>query len=202
MNNIEEIYFNEGKRHQTVQSLISFGANLFKSAYIIENIAALEKVLTLNKNKPSPPQQLVSELEPFIWQRLIDDIKIITCFENVMKSQLIFKNFIVHKIEGNLKAEQENSPIAKSKIPDFKINGNTLTKFTLKVSKILEKKSYYDQLSISKNTRNALIKMNKGRNQLHLLETYSSSFNLDEVEDLKEMNSYIDYLINKLKGSS
>lgn len=196
---MKEIYLNEEKRSQTVQSLISFGANLFKSAYIIDNIEFLEKILKINNN-PVPSQRFMSELKPFIWQRLVDDIKIVTCFENVMKSQLIFKNFIVHKIDGNLKAEQNNSPIDKTKM--FKQSGNTLTKFTVNVSKILETKSYYDQLSISENIRNALIKMNKSRNQLHLLETYSSSFSIGEVEVLKEMNLYIDYLIKMLKGSA
>ena len=69
----------------------------FDRAYIVENFEEFRKKITKqfsSRGKRSPKWQ---DFSGFVRENLIDNIKIIICFENYLKSKLIEEGYFVHR---------------------------------------------------------------------------------------------------------
>jgi len=200
MTDIRQIYLDGDRRDQTIKSLITFGAEVFKAAYEIENLNSTIDFLSEHERNPRSQQEVWAFFKPFVYNRLIDDVRILACFENVLKAELIYKGFFVHELRNEKKKAQKKSPIKFQGISD--IDKFMLGEFTLSISTIVRKENYFHQLSISPSIRSALDKIIDDRNRLHLLESLNTSYSLERATQLKEMKTYIDGMIEKLKNKA
>ena len=85
---------------------------LFKSTYLFQNKDLLEALTNRKKNGEDIP---IKSLQGFIENDLLDNIKISTCFENILKAILITHEYLVHKLSAEvypiLSEEQKRRPI-------------------------------------------------------------------------------------------
>jgi hypothetical protein len=86
MNNLIDIYQDDSKKTRTIISLVGLGAGVFYRAYVIENLGNLIDFLTEHERKPKNQHEIWKFLEPFVWDRLVDDVRIMICFENTVSS--------------------------------------------------------------------------------------------------------------------
>jgi len=197
MNNIINIYQDDLIRTQTISSLIGFGAGVFLRAFIIENLESLIDFLSEQEIKPKEPKELWKFLEPFVRNKIIDDVSIVICFENILKSELIYKGILVHELRNEKGKEQKKHPIEFQSITDQ--DKLALGEFTLSISTLVNKEGYYKLTSISDSIRSELGLIISDRNKLHLLDTINISFFKSRAICLREMKEYVDMLIEKVK---
>ena len=156
--------------------------NLWTNGYKILHGATVVKGFDIYKNveftETHPPDFEI--LSPFINDALMDDTRIITCFENFMKGLLILNDCVVHKIiRKPLKYEQIERPI---KIPEVftEISFANFDKTkpelwetsfqTLNFSWML-KPNYQAVINLPKDILTIITAINEERNKLHFIKT-------------------------------
>lgn len=190
-------------RKKIVSSLVVFGAEHFKEAYIIQNIETLKN---LEYNRNSSPD----DIYPFIKCSLIDSIRITMFFENFMKATLIDNKLIVHEISGmsyykELKSHQHKKPISIKEFLEFddrEIDSNQkfssgLTEKTISFSTLLRKK-YFEGFAFPKVIEDSLKEYNRIRNVLHFNHKSELSVSKKRVTDLIEINRFVDDAVAKI----
>jgi hypothetical protein len=164
---------------------------------------------------------------------VLDAFRIVTCFENFFKAKLLLENCVIHEIdfhvcknhypqflnENGNNLLQKKTPI---KIVDIKRAENqdivhsaepleTLSRFTLKMSRLLNEPSYQAIYSVNHepNARkifSILKSLNRTRNTLHFLTTEYISMGgipLDDFRTLRDfVSSQIDALIVKIENEN
>jgi len=178
---------------------VTFGAEIFLDAYVIQNLNSLTDFLSEHENKPKNGKEIWHFLEPFAWNRMIDDVRILSCFENVLKAELIDKGFLVHELEEKKKT-QKKQPIKFQELSDRE--KLMLKDFTLQISTILGRESYSTLLSIPHAFKVELKRIAVDRNRLHLIDSLNISYSLERVVLLQEMKTYIQGMIEKIKKHS
>ena len=117
------MYANEIEQKKIADSLIVFGAEIFKRAKFVKEFSMLKEVFCkLNKKEISPNDKIVIE---FVIEYIIDCSRVSIFFENYMKAKLIKQDFCIHLIDKdypnfkNLAKEQKKRPIKLKEISEI-----------------------------------------------------------------------------------
>lgn len=154
-------------------------------------------------------------LKEFTSEAVIDSFRIVMCFELYMKSILLKKGYLVHKIKKStnvkleaLREKQRDNPVS---IKDFmlldKIQYDSVAKHnifpaiekqnTLGVGKLLNTKLYKEAIGLS-NEIHGLVKAHvKKRNSHHFLPDNSASYSNGAVNELKTLAKFVDDVMVK-----
>jgi len=169
-------------------NLLEFGKHQFNDSFIIKNLDALE-VLCATTSQNNPPKQ--EQLKGFVFNSLIDSIKISMCFENFAKSMLLVQGYLVHDINKDvypkLAKKQKDEPVYIEDLPDewiisdnIKTQDESLKRVkkgllhkTINYSTTLNQEAYIKTCKYKDEHLDLLKRINSYRNQLHL----SSSLN-------------------------
>jgi hypothetical protein len=194
-------------------SLVTFGAEIFKRAKIIHEFELLKTLSVGLANKSISPMD--GRIYEFMFEYLIDNVKILIFFENYMKAELITQNYCIHIIDSNsngfkhLAKEQHTRPVSLNEINEienFIIDEklNTISHVAIKdktigLNILLTKPAYYMCIkAIDINLIEILRKMNVYRNQLHF--NLDLQFNLSKqlLDEIELLNSFVDKTIVRL----
>jgi hypothetical protein len=111
---------------------------------------------------------------------------------------LLHNGILVHELKNEKKDLQKRQPIKFESLSD--LEKSSLGDFTLPISTIVNKESYYKHLSISSSIRAELSKIIEDRNKLHLLDSLNISYAKSRALLLQEMKDYVDTIVEKLKN--
>jgi len=126
-----------------------------------------------------------SKILPFIHESIIDQTRIIICFENFMKGQLILNEFLVHQLSDRhpkLKQLQKKRPINIDEVINEKTFKNLSTKpkskfdwteYTLRISTLFSQK-YQEILNLPPGILSFLEEINSKRNKLHFFDSHGT----------------------------
>lgn len=198
--------FNKRYREWVVSNLFKVSIKLFKDSYNIRNFEKLEtklKKLTIRTN-----------LWNFVKEDFIDQIKIVTCFENYMKGILILKGYLVHDINRKMDNEKFNvlgnirkKPIKISNIKKIEccdLDGEEIKNYylsgiekkTIPMSTLLNKK-YQRVIKLPKKVYNIIFTLNEQRNHLHFQVKNGVNYNEQVVKDLRVLIEFVNGKIIK-----
>jgi len=200
-------YHSERALKSVISGLISFGVQIFDSCYKIKNIETLNEIVEGIMNQREIRDEVIM---PFVQEHLMDNIRIITAFENISKSLLLNQRKVVHVIDGNifpdLHKRQRKEPIPfheylteSNKVVENGIHTfKGLTTKTLTFSTMFNKEAYLDELKCPAPIVEILNGINMERNELHFTLSASIQFDKD-LQELRELNKMIDVLKLDLK---
>jgi hypothetical protein len=192
-------YLSEGERVSDAWELLVYANMLYHRVYVFKNFEAFSNSFKGNGDR-SPEYW-----EGLSYEKLIDQIKICTAFENYNKAILLSKGFIVHNIDAkknpNLAKEQKLKPVL---ISDF-LNSNSFVKndssnelylnglrdfTTISFSRTLSP-GYQDAIGLEDRFLNYLKNLNEKRNRLHFYKNYAGAFRVETyLENLKYAMTY------------
>jgi hypothetical protein len=200
-------YLNEEERLAVAWELLSYAHMLYSRVYVFKNFEAFSKSF-----RSDPPEEYWEGLHR---EKLIDQIKICTAFENYNKSVLLSKGFIVHTIDGEknrgLAGQQKTKPVL---ISDF-LSSNKFVREdqfselylegfrnfnTIAFSKTLNEQ-YQAVIGLEERFLNYLKSLNEKRNRLHFYKNYAGAFRVETyLENLNYAKTYgTELLISELK---
>jgi hypothetical protein len=215
MNEKENLWmYADGMQQQIAAgSLVTFGAEIFKRAKIIHEFELLKTLNVELTNKSISPMD--TRVHEFIFEYLIDNIKILIFFENYLKAELITQNYCIHTIDSNcegfkqLAKEQLKRPVSLKEIYEIEnfivdeklktISHVAIKDKTIGLNILLTKPAYYMCIkAIDINLIEILRKMNVYRNQLHF--NLDLQFNLSKqlLDEIELLNSFVDKTIGRL----
>jgi len=209
-------FYSDSIHQQKVASILTvLGAETFKQAKIIREIHTLQNIK--NGLDDSSLIPATSGFEMFIFEYLVDCIRILVFFENYMKAELIVNGFCVHNIDygipefkslGNF---QNNRPVKLKEVHDiepFQIDEEKKTifhravKFTTLQFNTITKNSYAKYYKFDDSVLEIIIKLAEYRNRLHFNHTLDFQLTQKLIDDFKKLNAFVDYLFaNYFKGS-
>jgi hypothetical protein len=206
------IYADPPRQLEAAGSLIIFGIEQLKRAKIIDKVADLEFCNTLMQN--NLPYNRMALLENFMWDYLIDAVRILVFFEGYMKAELIIKGFCIHNLNKDgpysalsaLTSQQRKRPVlldeiqtvipfAFTKNPDTIAHGG-LKETTLGVSTLLLPK-YRAHYQFDDILADDIKYFNAVRNKLHL--NASAEFELSPmlIARIKRIDAFVDATISR-----
>lgn len=198
-------YLNEEERLSVAWELLSYAHMLYSRVYVFKNFEAFSKSFTLD---PRPDEYW----EGLSREKLMDEIRICTAFENYNKSVLLSQGYIVHTIEGGknrqLAAQQKTKPvlisdflktnqfIQKDQFGEYFLEGLQTFK-TITFSRTLNE-SYQDIIGLDSRFLNYLKNLNEKRNRLHFYKNYGGAFRVETyLENLAFAKAYGTELLAK-----
>jgi len=180
--NCFKYYFDSDSINSTYTNLILFGLELFKDALIIKKIEELDEYLERYEAGLIDSNESAKFISPFIFQNLVDIIKICIFFENYMKAELLKKGYLLHIIDrtkiSDLGKKQKTHPILFQELNENKkiiynnekkeVCHEALKVETIKFSTLLNNRKYLSEVSIPNEIVVFLKEINNDRNKLHL----------------------------------
>ena len=203
-------YYAEQNAKSIALNLLTFGNEIFAKTYHVNNFKLLKEINEIKQQ--SSYELMLSKLNPFIFENLIDSIKISICLENYMKAKLLLNGFIIHRISGDhrfktLKQNQAKRPIELAEIKkvcrwekyketeDFYLDA--LTHQTIQFNIILNKPKYQKYIGLPSNIKDIVSKINEHRNSLHFLTGLSATYGQQRIDELSDLMDFVnmDYRI-------
>lgn len=184
-------YIYECNREQVTTNLWSFAYIIIKNANWIKNIDPL-KTLDLSQN--ATEDSLKRLAVEYAFDHYIDSVRIITCFENYMKGQLVINKFLVHELVSNhvLNDKQRKRPISISEIAaDLE---TALTKNTIQFSTLL-KGTYQEIIDLPLELLNILRSINLSRNKVHFANRIEFEIGKKVLDDFDKIINFVDSVI-------
>jgi hypothetical protein len=206
------MYSTDEEMRKTAASLIIFGAGVFKRAKIINNLDLLKQIANELDSGNSPPNN--PELMEFIFENLIDSVRIIVFFENYMKAELLINGFCINLLNRDIEEFSElakgqfKRPVFMKEIHDispFEVDENAKTIFhkALKETtlgfKELVGRNYINHYRFDQPILDFIIELNKKRNQLHLHIDISFEFSQDFARKMEMLNEFVNKAIQMLQ---
>ena len=203
-------YLNEKERLAVSWELLSYAHMLYSRVYVFKNFEAFSE--SFRTDSSEPPKEYWEGLHR---EKLIDQIKICTAFENYNKSFLLSKGYIVHTIDGAknkaLASQQKTKPVliseflkSNSFIRENQFSEIYLEGFqnfsTISFSRTLNEQ-YQSVIGLEDQFLNYLKGLNEKRNRLHYYKNYAGAFRVETyLEKLKYAKTYgSELLISELK---
>jgi hypothetical protein len=204
------MYSYSSNQAEKASQLIAFGAETFKSSYIISNLNELKRI---QKDLDNGNNITLGNMPPFYFNYLIDCIKICIFFENYMKAELIIRGFCVHKIKNtipnfkDISKRQYKEPILLSEIHSieaFTINEkeneifhNALSNATLGFKELIGNKQYLVNYAFNDSLLKLIYEINTTRNTLHFYDSIRFSISEPFLKNIEEMNDFVDSTTKK-----
>lgn len=185
-----QAYVNEHERLKVAWELLSYANMLYSRVYVFKNYEAFAQ--SFDANPPSSEYW-----EGLSYEKLIDDIKICTAFENYNKSVLLSKGVVIHLIDTRknrvLAKRQKSTPVL---ISDFLKSNKFIQKDrfselylegfqnfnTISFSRTLTD-SYQEFIDLDSRFLGYLKNLNEKRNRLHYLKNYHGAYRVQTLLD-------------------
>ncbi len=210
---IDLLIYADGKRQwQTAGSLVVFGAETIGRAKVLAGLHILEECnKLLQQNLPYNQNALAQE---FIFDYLIDCVRILIFFEGYMKAELILKNFCVHNInkEGayqhltTLANQQKKRPIDLGEIQLVEpfivdtqantIEHGGIKETTLSINILLGPK-YRLHYQLDDILIEDIKYFNNLRNKLHFNHTAEFQLSTAFIDRLKRVRTFLDITLER-----
>ncbi|MBF8963013.1 hypothetical protein I0P70_07140 [Pontibacter sp. FD36] len=200
------LYSDNHEQYKVANSMLSFGAEQFMSSKLVSEIDKLTDVMAEFGSGSIPVHVQKEVIMPFAFSYLIDTIKIILFFENYMKSELLIKGFLIHKIIGKdefkpLQKQQEKRPvklIELNEIECFTVNESDkhishrgVAAVTLGFNQLIRRDAYCQHYKFDDNVRKILVRLNENRNKLHLYESIDFTLSTSFIGDIKHLIDFV-----------
>ena len=211
--NFQIMYYDINNTVEISLNLMTFGYRQFKESFIYQHRDKLTQLC--NDFSPTVRPDL-SLLSGFVFNKLIDCIRITICFENYFKAKLLSESFIIHKLDKDifpsLYKEQYTRPIHTSEIiipGTWRINKNIKglpTEHTYQIKGILKNTigikelmgvNYLNTIQFHNNIVSICKPYFEYRNNLHLYMSESGGLGKQDSEDLKEIINFVNTRIVK-----
>lgn len=201
--------YSKVEQEKTADSLIFFGAEVFKRAKSIKEINILQTTLKEIESHKIHPKD--SNLSEFIFEYLVDCIRFMVFFENYMKAELILRDYCVHKINRkypgfkSLAKSQETRPIKLIEINEIKefvidiehktIGHPAIKETTIGINGLICNEQYYSHYKFDSAMREIIDKLRIYRNRLHLNLSIELLLSSSFISDLNTINSFVNEII-------
>lgn len=182
-------------------SLFVFGMERFKAAKIIEGLPHLEATYRHYKSGIISLQSAAKTFTPFMWDWLIDEIRICLFFENYMKGELLFQGYVIHQFKdssndtcsriGQLIKKQQKQPIPTSELLTHEVRAGELNRKTITMELML-RPSYQKLIRLPSDVLLIVKRMNENRNKLHFASEASGELGEPLIRDLKLLDAFVD----------
>jgi hypothetical protein len=181
------IYKNEERILAAISGLTIFGIQVYEQSYKIKNFEKFKEVF----EKVVKGTAIQEEMEPFLMEHLVDQVRTIICFENILKCIVLSRVNLIHMIDKNifpdLHTRQKKEPIHITEVINqknqYEKNGRPffrgLTKQTITVKSLLYEKKYLELIKYPPDVLKILREINEERNQLHMLLHSVISFSFE-----------------------
>lgn len=196
-------YYQKGNQNIAALNLMVNGYKILYGATIIKRFETYKSVEFTKENPPN-----FQTLLPFINDSLMDDTRIITCFENYMKGVLILNDFVVHLLTNknkDLKYEQRDRPIKITEVftPESFLHFNhskpetweTIFQ-TLSFSWMLKLK-YQDIINFPVDILSILTGINEERNKLHFISVDQFQFGKPTIDKYSKIINFANDIISR-----
>lgn len=188
----------------TATNLVHFALGQVIRATHLKDLDELkELILTNGETSKEMNEQKIEKLKKFIFDGLIDSIRISICFENFIKAILLTNGYLVHVIDKNkdldFHKKQKDAPI---KINDylkkypFQIDPKTdkhiiphITKNTLSFG-IISGTGYQDIVKIPDNIMTFVKQLYNKRNNIHFYNVETFTYGVSTINDLETLKKY------------
>lgn len=206
------MYADARRQLHTAGSLIVFGAEKFKRAKIISGLNTLKECNKALQQNLSYDK--IGFAREFVFDYLIDCIRILIFFEGYMKAELIAQNFCVHNISHDgplthlkpLANQQKKRPVTLDEIQAIEpfiidttqevITHAGLKETTLGINILLGSK-YRSHYQFDDSITESIVYFNNIRNKLHF--NHSADFQLSThlIERIEQLNEFVDTTIKR-----
>lgn len=189
--------YNSQHRQYAARALVSFGYGILQGAYCIQNLTVLEEICRSLIEVPD-----IHRLQPFIMEKLVDDIRIQTFFENASKAVLIEKGYCIHNIDRNnvnlraLSKDQYKRPITLTELHAInpftrsstnEVENSGLLQSTIGFGNILKSKTYIQAVELDDRCIELLTAINNNRNELHFYQRINFNLFEDAPDNIKHL---------------
>lgn len=119
--NYHQIYYHTNNMYATAINLIHFALGQIIRTTHLKNLDELKELIVKDgETSGEMNEEKIEKLKKFIFDGLIDSIRISICFENSIKAILLSNGYIVHIIDRNKdKAFHNSQKEAPIKINDY-----------------------------------------------------------------------------------
>ena len=205
--------YSKQERNIIANSLIVFGAEVLKRSQVIKEIDVLRKInVDLNNKRFSHQNSIIKE---FMFEYLIDCIRISIFFENYMKAELIIRGFCVHRIKREIEEfralaeDQYKRPIELKEINDiepFEINTEQQTIFhkaikktTIGIKDLIGSEEYLKNYQFEDKIIEYIKELNINRNNLHFHDSIEFQISDSFIDKIERLNEFVDKTIKERK---
>lgn len=176
-----------------VAATITFNSiHVFKKAITITRADELKSIIA----EPLG-QGRKEKMAEFMFERIVDDLRFIVCFENFIKSTLITQKYLVHQVKDEqLKSQQRKRPILIEEVLTQEAfllenkNDFPLTEKTIQFSDLLTR-GYREASGLPVPIYNLLRKINQRRNENHFL-FFMELTPKEVLEEAATLNKFVD----------
>lgn len=202
-------YYAKNNRLGIAMNLIQFAFGQFNRATCIRRLDRFEELIVQNGKTIGKIDDLkMKQLRPFIFEGLIDSIRISICYENFIKALLLTQGCIVHIIDSNSSTEYhklqrkrplrlqdycQHFPFKKNETNNIQVLPG-LTKRTLSFETIT-KKPYTDQLKIPIDFIECVKNHYERRNEIHFYIEEHFKFGKVQIDELKKLKEYTNKIL-------
>lgn len=195
----------------TASNLIHFALGQILRTTHLKDLEELKELIVVDgKTTTEMNEEKIMKLRKFIFDGLIDSIRISLCFENLIKAILLCNEYLVHVIDRNKNTDmhfsQKTMPIKIGtyikQYPPYKDQAtNThiipnITKNTLSFNDITGP-GYQDVVKIPKEILEIVKPLYRKRNQIHFYHQESFEYSSEIIEDFGKLKRYsVGVLIN------
>lgn len=171
------IYLGEARIRAAISGLAVFGIQVYEHSYKIKHFEKFKEVSL----KVAHGSASAEEMEPFLMEHLVDQVRTIICFENILKSIVLNNKCLIHVIDKNifpdLHAKQRKEPVFAGDIinsenryeKDDKFFFRGLLRQTITIKSLLYESKYLELINYPPDVLQILREINDERNQLHML---------------------------------
>jgi hypothetical protein len=202
--NYHQIYYHTNNMYATATNLIHFAlGQIIRTTHLKDLDELKELIVKDGETSREMNEEKIEKLKKFIFDGLIDSIRISICFENFIKAILLSNGYIVHIIDRNKDKDFHNSqketPI---KINDylkkypFQIDPATgkhfipnVTKNTLSFS-IISGKGYQEIVKIPDSILDFVKQLYGKRNSIHFYNVETFSYGATTIKDFENLKKY------------
>lgn len=202
--NYHQIYYDPQNMMATASNLIHFALGQILRTTHLKDLEELKGLIIENgETTREMNEEKILKLRKFIFDGLIDSIRISICFENLIKAILLSNQYLVHVIDitgdKKLHLSQKKRPI---KIGEYiqihpaqkdKITGVDtipyLLKNTLSFTQITGS-SYQKVAKIPNEILNIVKRFYKKRNQIHFYHLDSFEYSSEIIKDFEKLKTY------------
>ena len=186
-------------------SMIVFGLEEFKHAYIIQNLDQLETLLDKKDRGEISLDEFGQALAPFMFDDLSDAIRICVFFENYMKAILMSERMIVHQFTTErlkpLGKRQNKRPIVNRYFVKCRIEPHEVSDQTIGMGTMLNNK-YQEVIKLPEDVRAIVREINASRNELHFRPSIAGEYGRSTIADLRKLNEFVEPWLQKAVGAS
>lgn len=191
-------YFDLTNQKIATVNLWANGLRIYKNATCIKYFSDLQSLSFSEKHPPD-----INKLFPFVNDNIIDNTRIITCFENFMKGSLILNGFVAHILtmkHKDLKYQQKERPIKASEVfteSSFRlINTKNEKDFDITTQTVnfswLLKEDYQKVFNLPRDVVSILKEINNTRNRLHFMSIEQYFIGQSTISNLSKVKNFVE----------